>query len=140
MRERPKLPAYNSRKYHRQQNKFYPQKCLLAYFVGTLGFIVANLPAHNNISQICYSGQISLQSAAVNCIFFFFFFWQWDTFGGNIYFAGDGTSGITCLRPVPLGQFFCLAPILGANPAPKIGGQSLPKWGLSPILWPQVSQ
>ena len=26
---------------------------------------VANLLAHNNISQICYCGQISLQSAAV---------------------------------------------------------------------------
>ena len=45
---------------------------------------VANLLAHNNISQICYCGQISLQSAAVNCSFS-------DTFGGNIYFAGDGT-------------------------------------------------
>ena len=45
---------------------------------------VANLLAHNNKSQICYCGQISLQSAAVNCSFC-------DTFGGNISFAGDGT-------------------------------------------------
>ena len=30
---------------------------------------VANLLAHNNKSQICYCGQISLQSAAVNCNF-----------------------------------------------------------------------
>ena len=45
---------------------------------------VANLLAHNNKSQICYCGQISLQSAAVNCSFS-------DIFGGNIYFAGDGT-------------------------------------------------
>ena len=30
---------------------------------------VANLLAHNNISQICYCGQISLQSDAVNCSF-----------------------------------------------------------------------
>ena len=45
---------------------------------------VANLLAHNNKSQICYCSQISLQSAAVNCTFS-------DTFGGNIYFAGDGT-------------------------------------------------
>ena len=45
---------------------------------------VANLLAHNNESQICYCDQISLQSAAVNCSFF-------DTFVGNIYFAGDGT-------------------------------------------------
>ena len=49
---------------------------------------VANLLAHNNKSQICYCGQISLQSAAVNCSFS-------DTFGGNIYFAGDGTYGHT---------------------------------------------
>ena len=45
---------------------------------------VANLLAHNNKSQICYCGQISLQSAAVNCSFS-------GTYGGNIYFAGDGT-------------------------------------------------
>ena len=46
---------------------------------------VANLLAHNNKSQICYCGQISLQSAAVtNCSFS-------DTFGGNIYFAGNGS-------------------------------------------------
>ena len=45
---------------------------------------VANLLAHNNKSQICYCGQISLQSAAVNCSFS-------DTLGGNIYFAGDCT-------------------------------------------------
>ena len=30
---------------------------------------VANLLAHNTISQICYCSQISLQSAAVNCSF-----------------------------------------------------------------------
>ena len=30
---------------------------------------VVNLLAHNNISLICYCGQISLQSAAVNCSF-----------------------------------------------------------------------
>ena len=30
---------------------------------------VVNLLAHNNKSQICYCGQISLQSAAVNCSF-----------------------------------------------------------------------
>ena len=43
---------------------------------------VANLLAHNNISQICYCGQISLQKTIVNCSFS-------DTFGGNIYFAGE---------------------------------------------------
>ena len=31
---------------------------------------VANLLAHNNVSQICYCGRISLQSAAVNCSFY----------------------------------------------------------------------
>ena len=30
---------------------------------------VANLLAHNNTSQICYCGQISLQSTAVKCSF-----------------------------------------------------------------------
>ena len=30
---------------------------------------VANLLAHNNKSRFCYCGQISLQSAAVNCSF-----------------------------------------------------------------------
>ena len=43
---------------------------------------VANLLAHNNISQICYCDQISLQSAVVNSFS--------DTLGGTIYFAGDG--------------------------------------------------
>ena len=39
--------------------------------ISKLHFIlaVANLLAHNNISQICDCGQISLQSAAVNCSF-----------------------------------------------------------------------
>ena len=45
---------------------------------------VVNLLVHNNKSQICYYGKISLQSAAVNCSFS-------DTFGGTIYFAGYGT-------------------------------------------------
>ena len=30
---------------------------------------VANLLAHNNIRQICYCGQLSLQSNALNCSF-----------------------------------------------------------------------
>ena len=60
-----------------------PQRCLLAHFEAASILAVSNLLAHNNKSQICYSGQISLQSAAVNCSFF----WQSDTFGGNIYFA-----------------------------------------------------
>ena len=48
---------------------------------------VANLLAHNNVSQICYCGQISLQSAAVNCSFSE----NLTPFWGNIYFAGYGT-------------------------------------------------
>ena len=46
---------------------------------------VANLRAHNNISQICYCGQLSLQIAAVNCSFsdnlhlwgYHSFCWSW---------------------------------------------------------------
>ena len=71
-------------KSNRQQNKRYPQRCLLAHFEATLYLAVVNLLAHNNKSQICYCGQISLQSAAVNCSFS-------NTFGGNIYFAGSVT-------------------------------------------------
>ena len=50
---------------------------------------VPNLLAHNNIGQICYCGQILLQSAAVNCSFLtIWHLWQYS----NIYFAGDSTS------------------------------------------------
>ena len=47
---------------------------------------VANILAHNNISQICYCGQVSLLSDVVNCSFS-----KSYSFGGNNYFAGDGT-------------------------------------------------
>ena len=70
--------------YHRQQNKWYPPKGLYS-LISKLILAVANLLAHNN--KICYCGQISLQSAAV-------FSWLSDTFGGTIYFAGDGTQNI----------------------------------------------
>ena len=53
--------------------------CLLAHFEAKFDISIANLLAHNNKSQICYCGQISLQSAAVNLT-------PW----GNIYFAGNG--------------------------------------------------
>ena len=69
--------------HHRQQNKCYPKGVFLPISKLHSILAVANLLAHNNKSQICYCGQISLQSAAVNCSFS-------DTFGGNIYFAGDG--------------------------------------------------
>ena len=48
----------------------------------------ANLLTHNNKSQICYCGQISLQSAAVNCSFSD----NLTPLGGTIYFAGDGST------------------------------------------------
>ena len=54
---------------HDQQNKCNPQRCLLAHFEATLDFSRSEFTAHNNISQICYYGQISLQSGAVNCSF-----------------------------------------------------------------------
>ena len=46
-------------------------------------FAVANLFAHNNISQICYCGQNTLQSAAV--------FLTIRHPGSTTYFDGDGT-------------------------------------------------
>ena len=46
-----------------------PQTCLLVYFEATLNFRLANLLAHNDISQICYCIQISLQSVADNSNF-----------------------------------------------------------------------
>ena len=73
--------------YHHQQNKCYPP--IGGYLpISKLDSIlaVANLLAHNNISQICYCGQISLQSAAVNCSFSD----NLTPFWGSIYFAGDG--------------------------------------------------
>ena len=62
-----------------------------SHFEATLDFSrIANLLAHNNISQICYCGQISLQSAANNCSLSD----NLTLLKGNIYFAGDGT-GVT---------------------------------------------
>ena len=46
-----------------------PQRCLLAISKLHSILALANLLAHNNISQICYCGQILLQSVAVNCSF-----------------------------------------------------------------------
>ena len=50
-----------------QQNKCYPKGVYLPISKLDSILAVANLLAHNNISQICYWGEISLQSAAVNC-------------------------------------------------------------------------
>ena len=74
--------------YLRQQNKCYPQAIYLPISKLLSILTVANLLAHNNISQICYCGQISLQRTAVNCSFSD----NLTPLGGNIYFAGNGTS------------------------------------------------
>ena len=42
-----------ARMHHRQQNKWYPQRCLLAHFEAIHSILaIVNLLAHNNISQI----------------------------------------------------------------------------------------
>ena len=47
--------------YHRQQNKWNLHRCLLAHLQDIYSILaVANLLAHNNISQICYCCKISL--------------------------------------------------------------------------------
>ena len=53
----------------RQQNKCYSKGVYLSISKLHSILAVANLLAHNNKSQICYCGQISLQSATVNCSF-----------------------------------------------------------------------
>ena len=52
-------------KYHRQQNKCYSKGVYLPISKLHSILAVANLLARNNKGQICYCGQISLQSAAV---------------------------------------------------------------------------
>ena len=61
-----------------------PLKVFTCTFRSYTRLAVANLLAHNNKSQICYCGQISLLSAAFDNL---------TPLGGNIYFAGDGTQG-----------------------------------------------
>ena len=56
-------------------------------YISKLHSILAVVIAHNNKSQICYCGQISLQSAAVNCSFSDNMTPLW----GITYFAADGT-------------------------------------------------
>ena len=60
---------------------------LLAHFEATFDLSRSKLLVHNNIIQICYCGEISLQSVAVNCSFSNNLTPMW----GNIYFAGDFT-------------------------------------------------
>ena len=52
---------------------------------------VVNLLAHDYISQICYCGQISLQSAAVNCSFSD----NLTSLGGNVYLLAMVHMGTT---------------------------------------------
>ena len=72
---------------NRQQNKCYPKGVYLFFSKLHSILAVANLLAYNNISQICYCGRISFQSAAVNCSFSDNLI-PW----GNIYFAGNGAT------------------------------------------------
>ena len=73
--------------YHRQQINVTPNGVYLPISKLHSILAVANLLAHNNKSQICYCGQISLECAAVN--------YNLIPSGGNIYFAGDGTMAGT---------------------------------------------
>ena len=68
-------------RYHRSKINVTPKGVHLPISKLHSILAVANLLAHNNKSQICYCGQISLQSAAVNCSFSY-------TFGGINDFAG----------------------------------------------------
>ena len=46
---------------HQQQNKWYPQRCLLAHFEATLDFIRVNLFAHNKlITQVKFVTVVKL--------------------------------------------------------------------------------
>ena len=67
----------------RKINGTRTSRCLLVHFKATHDFSLSD----NNISQICYCGQISLQCAALN--------WSFSgnltaLVGGTIYFADDG--------------------------------------------------
>ena len=56
--------------YHCQQNECYSPKGVYDPILNVHSILaITNLLAHNNISQICYCGQILLQCAAVNCNF-----------------------------------------------------------------------
>ena len=77
---------------HRQQNKWYPQRCLYLPISKLHSILaVANLLAHNNKSQICYCGQISLQSAAVDCSFS-------DTFGVTFILLAMVEDHTNCIK------------------------------------------
>ena len=74
--------------FHYKQNKCYPQSLPISMLDSI--FAVANLLAHNNISQVYYCGQISLGSAEVNCSFSD----NLSPFGGTNYFSFTGTHNL----------------------------------------------
>ena len=58
------------RQFRQQQNKWYPQRCLLVHFEATLYFS----------RLLLWASESSVASK-----------WQANIFKGTIYFAGDGT-------------------------------------------------
>ena len=69
--------------YHRQQNKWYPKRCLLAHFEAIHPILaVVNSLVHNNKSQICYCGQMCVLQLTEVFL---------TPLGGTIYFAVVGT-------------------------------------------------
>ena len=52
--------------YNQQQNKWYPQRCLLAHFEATSVSAVANLLVHNNITKSYYV-QVNSNTAKIKC-------------------------------------------------------------------------
>ena len=123
--------------YHRQQNKHYPKGVYLPISKLLSILAIANLLAHNNRSQICYCGQISLQSAAVN--------WQSDFFGGNIYFAGDGI--LNSCRHSGFEAWGKMRGILCASPDVqfalvrwKVGSETVKEFGTNPRSWKFLQQ
>ena len=58
--------------YHRQQNKCYPRRCQIVRKTEAAAVMKFD---RSNKFDLCYYGQV-------------------NTFGGNIYFAGDGTEHI----------------------------------------------
>ena len=62
--------------YDQQQNKWYPQRCILAHFEATLDFSRSEFTCQVNSLRL---NRVYLRNGQIN------------TFGGIIYFAVDGT-------------------------------------------------
>ena len=69
--KKKKLKLYPLSSNHRQQNECYPQRCYVPISKLHSISVVANiyLPIPTNITDTCYNGQFSLQSATVNYSF-----------------------------------------------------------------------